>query len=495
MRNTLPTTWFMSFLILIATGFWSPTASAGKQSDRNTQIRVTLSKEKLLLGVETSLNMTMHLPRNKELHKFNFQALLGDVSDVQVTPNGRKIHAIYTPPKQFYPAVDLVVVSASDGNTTFWGFTTVKLIGQGKAQIETTPQATTYLRIGSRKFGPVTADQDGVAFVDVEVPPGVTYGIDDEGNEVPLHLPQGPRAAIFAARGPQINLDETSTEDFLLVFWTPEGKADSEIESPSVTAEAGQLSAATELSSGIFEMRYRVPEKPGAVKFAIYDDAQQHVHSQSIEMVGTEDFRETAVTIEKKEEVKKEPKPAVAPKTEPPSVGAYRIFLSGAAGYTANFSTWNAPVGKIGVAFRIPAKPILGIGIQVGCEYDKVSAIQRPDYAEPYPVESKTMMVPVTALFYYRVPMRPLWYVTPGVELGVKVVADLGTTGSGNKGIDTLPAITGGANLALERVLGPGMIYSQLSVNFISSHLTGVKGTTPLGELLIGYKLAFGEPR
>ena len=491
LRYIVSAAWFAFGMICLLGGLWPASANAANVDD--AQIRVTLSKDSLLLGVQQSLDMTMHLPRNRKLQKFNFQALLGSVSNVEVTPNGRKVHATYTPPEQFFPSVDLVVVSASDGATTFWGFTTVKLIGQGKAKIETVPEATTYLRIGAKKFGPVTADSNGEAFVDVQVPPGVTHGIDDEGNEVPLHLPQGPRAAIFAARGPQINLDETKRDDLLLVFWTPEGTADKAVEAPSVEAESGILSAPEQISKGVFRLSYDVPETPGIVNFTIYDDTGQQVRSQSIELVGTKDFKETAVTIKEDFKEKKPQKAPVPlkPVTPLPPIGEYRLFLTGLGGVVSNFTTWTVGTGKLGVAYRLPAKPIIGIGIQAGFEYDSAKTDVDSDKTRYI----KTLVMPVTAVFYYRIPIVKGWYFTPGAELGVKLVARIKDELTRNDGIDTRPAFTGGVNVAFERVLGPGLLVFQVDASYLKSNLRLFRGQTMLVGFLAGYRIAIGKPK
>ena len=475
------------------------------KDESKARIRVTLSQDKLLLGVEKSLDVTMHLPRNRELTKFNFQSLLGTVSDIHVTKNGRKVRALYTPPNQFFPSVDLVVVSASDGKTTFWGFATVKLIGQGKAKIETTPEATTHLRIGNKKFGPATADENGEAFVDVQVPPGVMFGVDDEGNEVPLHLPQGPTTAIFAARGPQINMDETSEADLLLVFWTPDGKADKQPENPTVVAASGDLSPVKKMSKGIFRMTYTVPEKPGTVNFTIYNDEEQAVRTQYLEMVGTEDFSETAVTIEKKKEKKAPEKKKTIPEKKPlpPMLGASRIFVTAMGGLSTDFGDWVDFSAKLGVSFRLPAKPLMGVGIQIGIMKDTTEKhfVDGEDdgniiVADNY-FTMKLLLFPVTATFWYRHPLRPGWYMTPGIELGAAIIYNREEIMAAARGFQPGAVFIGAASLGIERELGPGMVVLQLS----AAHLRGntllleakQSGMTSM-EALLGYRMVFGRP-
>jgi hypothetical protein len=469
---------------------------AGVAGESQNQIRVTTSKNKLLLGVEKTLEITMHLPRNSDLHKFNFQALHGSISDVEVVPNKRKVRARYTAPEQFFPAVELIVVSASDGATTYWGFDTIKLIGQGKARIETTPNATTFLRIGSRRFGPTTADETGEAVVDVEVPPGVTYGIDDEGNEVPLHLPKGTRAAVFAAHGPQINRDETENEDLLFVLWNPDGEMDTVMQSPLLTVTGGEVSGIQKVSDGVFRAFYRVHTEPGPVVFNIYDDAHQLLQTQTIELVGKEDFSETAVIVEDQKEEKKEVRPpSVKKKAPPPALpGEYQMFLSAVGGVNTDFGDWLAPVVKVGFDFRLPARPLLGVGIRLGAQVDT----QKDDLrsaGQQTQVSSTTYVFPATVHFSYRMPFRTMWYLTPGIDIGLAVVYSSQKMTGFPRQKESRPQFAAAASISAERVLGPGMLVGQLNVTYLHSALTIIDGSLFSVEGLVGYRFAFGNPR
>ncbi|MBN2530072.1 MAG: hypothetical protein JXR76_27020 [Deltaproteobacteria bacterium] len=469
-------------------------------ADNKSLIRVSTEKNSLLLGVETSLEVTMHLPKNSELHKFNFQALYGTVKDVEEMKTGRSVRATYIPPQQFFPSVDMIVVSASDGEQTHWGFTMLKLYGQGKAKIMTAPNATTHVRIGNKKFGPVTADANGAAFVDVEVPPGITHGIDDEGNEVPLHLPKSDVAAIFAARGPQINIDDTTQEDLLLVFWTPEGNVDPGISNPVVQADLGQVYNAEPILDGVFKLRYDVHTAPGLVTFSVLSEDEQLIHTQKIELVSTENFSETAVTI--KEEPKKKPQPPkpppvkkVVPKVIPRS--EYLFFASARTGLELSLPEWFSPTLLLDFSMRLPTKPLLGVGLQTGVTYNSKSENKLIGSNEKTKTVSRMVMIPVEAKFWYRLPVFADWYLSPSAAAGILIVRNKIEL----KGLPVEPStwdatFVGGISAAVERNLGPGMVVGEVSGTYrFSRFLKGVDDNQFAVIVLVGYRLAFLKPR
>ncbi|MBN2340675.1 MAG: hypothetical protein JXX29_00865 [Deltaproteobacteria bacterium] len=473
--------WVWAALLLLPVA-----VSAGEQPPA---LRIYTATDHLLLGADQQTTLQARLPRNTT--EFNFQVLYGDVVDVSVKKNGRNIFATYVPPEQFFPAVDMILLTASDGKQTYWGLATVRLIGQGKAKIVTTPEATTHVRIGSKSFGPVTADNNGEAYVDVQVPPGIAFGIDNEGNEVDLQVPPLQRIAIFTASGTQINLDETQEEEVLVIVLDEKGKLVRDADSPSVKADFGAIQDLERIAPGVYHCMYVVPKKPQTVTFSVYDGNGDEMHNQQFEIVGEADYSQTNVV-----KIEPEPKPRKTvekPKKQEPAPltpGQQRYFVSGMLGINTNFSNWASPSGKISFAMRVLEQPMIGVGYQFGILYNS--------YEDQFDtldgrVTSKTLLFPNLLFIWFRNPLVPKWFVTPMLAGGIAFAHNTITQPGASENVERKIIFSAEASVALEREIGPGMFFSQLGVCFSRPDLFNLRGRMFVGELVLGYRYAFGS--
>ena len=114
--------------------------------------------------------------------------------------------ATYNPPPGNFPRVVLVLASAGSGEEQLFGSILIPIRGRAELPIRTDPGARVTVFVGDDSFGPVMARRDGIARVEVEVPPGVNEVIarseDPIGNQnertVPLNLPDYDRLLLLA---------------------------------------------------------------------------------------------------------------------------------------------------------------------------------------------------------------------------------------------------------------------------------------------------------
>jgi hypothetical protein len=128
--------------------------------------------------------------------QISIKAFLGKISPPRVEPNGR-VTAQYLPPEGFTPAVDIIAIMARQGDSWTFGYAALPLVGQGTAIVRTRPRAEAVIEIGPASFGPVRANQTGIAEIPVEVHPGISCGYDNRQRPVDLGAPRQAAAALF----------------------------------------------------------------------------------------------------------------------------------------------------------------------------------------------------------------------------------------------------------------------------------------------------------
>ncbi|RME23497.1 MAG: hypothetical protein D6806_11155, partial [Deltaproteobacteria bacterium] len=99
-------------------------------------------------------------------------ARAGNVSVPREVGPGRYA-ARYTAPEDKFPQADFLVVRSPRG---VLGWKPLPLVGAGKVEVETDPNALVKLQVAGKNFGPVRADGRGRAFIKFEAPPGVNTG-------------------------------------------------------------------------------------------------------------------------------------------------------------------------------------------------------------------------------------------------------------------------------------------------------------------------------
>ncbi|HEY4219796.1 MAG TPA: hypothetical protein VGO62_00605, partial [Myxococcota bacterium] len=140
-------------------------------------------------------------------------ASLGTIGGVERVAAG-KWRVQYNPPGQGAPQVAVLLAALDTESADAVGYLALPLWGTGETVVHTKAQTAVTVHAGSATFGPIKADDSGVARVAIEIPPGVksatTHALDDVGNMadrvIDLGVPPFLRVAAIA-------LDEVAVSD------------------------------------------------------------------------------------------------------------------------------------------------------------------------------------------------------------------------------------------------------------------------------------------
>ncbi|MEW5853978.1 MAG: Ig-like domain-containing protein [Myxococcota bacterium] len=178
----------------------------------------------------------------------------------------------YRAPKVAFPHVALIAARATAPDGRVAGVVALPLWGQGRLNVETKAQSVVTLRVGDLTFGPVTANDAGVAVLEVTAPPGPPFGIaeslDLAGNEtkqkVDLGVPAFNRIALFP-------LGETHAGgkvELLLIAVDRRG-AMLDAGSFKLAVSRGTISEPRELRAGVWLLTVDAPPDVGNARLVV----------------------------------------------------------------------------------------------------------------------------------------------------------------------------------------------------------------------------------
>ena len=190
-----------------------PDAAAGGEID------VLVDPAIVVLGELEEARVKCALPGGAtRVQMFAFHGRMRDID----TSNRGEATAIYEPPEEFLPRIDMVAVRVETEDGPRWGYAALQLVGQGQALIRTGAFAEATIDIGNSTYGPAKADRKGRVTIQVKVPPGTGVGRDGEGREVDLHVPKVQRCVIFPG-AEEVGAHSEEGLDFLVVPFSAEG--------------------------------------------------------------------------------------------------------------------------------------------------------------------------------------------------------------------------------------------------------------------------------
>ena len=176
---------------------------------------------------------------------------------------------VFVPPKEAFPHVVIVFATIETATTSAVGFLPLHLWGKGQTTVHTKPRSQVTVFIGNESFGPVVADADGAARVDIVVPPGperaVARSVDELGNEsqktIDLGVPPFNRLTMVALDA--VAAADGTGEARLLVF-AVDKKGDPLYQAKlTSTASVGDVDKEpVGLSPGMFRLGYRPGKAP-----------------------------------------------------------------------------------------------------------------------------------------------------------------------------------------------------------------------------------------
>src|SRR5438105_476757 len=170
----------------------------GRDATAKVEIRVTGAFGRRLPGARVTLSTN-----------------LGSVSAPEAAGDGT-FTASFTPPRSRTPSVAILSADAELEGEHDIGWLALPLSGSDSMTVETRPHSAVVLRILDRTFGPVIADDRGLARIEVVVPPGVakaTMHVEDKlGNTTDRTLNLDPPPFVqmraVAVGPPQASWDE-----------------------------------------------------------------------------------------------------------------------------------------------------------------------------------------------------------------------------------------------------------------------------------------------
>lgn len=233
-----------------------PVLAMGTEAARTPRgsIRIQCKPGHVLLGTDREAEVHIELdPQATGLELFASRGEVGPVT--QVKPG--VFRATYVPPRQSIPLEVILVALARGQEGTLDGWAVLPLWGQGVAEVRTRPGTPVTLQVGSKSFGPVSADPKGLARILVAVPPGVHEAFFGK-RRVDLGVPPQPFLHAVAERR-EVRADREETVAIRLYSLNPAGVPPRQ---GAFSVSRGTVSAPAELEPGVFLLRWTVPPGP-----------------------------------------------------------------------------------------------------------------------------------------------------------------------------------------------------------------------------------------
>lgn len=186
----------------------SPPASPGRALDVSA-LSFAVQDPRIVLGDTTSVDVTIVAKRSDgsplDVARPELRVSTGSVSAPKRTGAGAWV-TTFTPPAERFPHVAILFATIETSSMTAVGFVPLHLWGKGQTTVRTKPKSKVTVFIGNESFGPVAAEANGAATVDIVVPPGpenaVARSVDEVGNEsqktIDLGVPTFNRLAAMA---------------------------------------------------------------------------------------------------------------------------------------------------------------------------------------------------------------------------------------------------------------------------------------------------------
>ncbi|HYO66525.1 MAG TPA: hypothetical protein VEU33_10610 [Archangium sp.] len=242
-------------LVGLLVGGW-PVLAVGADAARPPSggIRIQCEPGHVLLGVHREVEVRIEL--EAEASGLELFASSGEVGPVtQVKPG--VFRATYVPPRQRLPLEVILVALARGPQGTIDGWLVLPLWGQGEAEVRTRAGAPVTLQVGGQSFGPIIANDKGLARIPMAVPPGVHEAFFGK-RRIELGVPPQPFLHAVAERR-EVRADREETVAIRL-YSLKSGKVAPRPGDFSVSR--GTLSAPAGLEPGVFLLQWTVPPGP-----------------------------------------------------------------------------------------------------------------------------------------------------------------------------------------------------------------------------------------
>lgn len=454
-----------------------PDAAAGGEID------VLLDPTIVVLGELEEARVKCALPGGAtRVQMFAFHGRMRDID----TSNREEATAIYEPPEEFLPRIDVVAARVETENGPRWGYAVLQLVGQGQALIRTGAFAEATIDIGSKTYGPAKADRKGRVTIQVKVPPGTGVGRDGEGREVDLHVPKVQRCAIFPG-AEEVGARSEEGLDFLVVPFSPEG-AKAPGDRVEVEASRGRVLEERDLGEGARVARLVVGEGEHGIvilEASVEGSDAPPATAEVIVVSGQGAVGRTGAEA---------PEGGGTPEAVNPDVPWLGAALGGGV-------AWNlGALVTFDVAADLHVKLPFGdhrffAGVEVN--FSRATEERTADVAlTETSMSSVLWTVPLGATAGYRFVVSESWAFPLALHLGaVLVESKIETRPEGSQADSTreLGYLFGvGASFAMEYSLGPGAVFIEGRYLGIIGSMETVEGNLSNLYVDLGYRFFFG---
>lgn len=473
------------FAVILIPGIAAATDYGLPSAARGGEIKVLSRPSRMLLGGRAEGEVGAFIPRDAT--GVQMFVAHGSLRDIDTSKKG-KVVAVYEPPEAFLPRIDVIAVRVMTPDGPLWGYTAIQLVGQGEAVIKTRPSVEATIKIGEENYGPVKADKQGRATIQVKVPPGTGVGIDGEDREVNLNVPPVELCAVFAADD-EIEADPARSMDIFAVVFSPQGgpRADTEL---VLEVDNGELSGRHPIGDGAVVASY-VPtsDSPGIAVVSANIEGSEAPDS-TFEIVILPVTGPVAAQPEV-EEVTGEPG------TPGEEVGADVPWLSASLG--AGFA-WNLGAMKtFDVAADLHVKLPFGdhrlfVGAEINLLMTAKESVRRVSSVRTT-FSSKLWTVPIGGVVGYRFVLDDRWAFPVGIHMAAVLLdsaLEINPSGSPVRTEHERDYLFGiGGAAAVEFRLGTGAAFFEVRYLGILGTLDTVEGQLSTLYLDLGYRLFF----
>lgn len=220
---------------------------------------ISASPTHLVLGKDAGADLEVRAPASAQV---TFSTTVGTVTGAE--RRGEVVRARFHVPPLRAPSVALVLAQIDDGGGRELRWISIPLSGSDTMVIETRPGSRVEAQVAGRAQGPISADREGIVHLPMVVPPGVTQAMlkitDKLGNEneKPLDLEPPPFSRLrLAARAGRA--DAAAPVEVEIFVVKPDGTPDDEAQVTLASAD-GETSMHGRAGPGIYLAEYLASE-------------------------------------------------------------------------------------------------------------------------------------------------------------------------------------------------------------------------------------------
>jgi hypothetical protein len=220
---------------------------------------ISANPAQLVLGKDAGADLEVRAPASAQV---TFSTTVGTVTGAE--RRGEVVRARFHAPPLRAPSVALILAQIDDGEGRELQWISIPLSGSDTMVIETRPGSRVEAEVAGRMQGPISADREGTVRLPMVVPPGVTQAtlkITDKlgnENEKPLDLEPPPYSRVrLAARAQQA--DPATPVEVEIFVVNPDGSPDEQAV-VTLASDDGETSMHGRAGPGVYLAEYLAAE-------------------------------------------------------------------------------------------------------------------------------------------------------------------------------------------------------------------------------------------